>query len=122
MRSLWSECYEVSGPNKGNVVSLDQASGDALEIQERSTELIEMSEVDELKTGLSKAYSNLKAAAKAAHTDILRIGETNFKNQTFKYPGQKFMGDLLDFVGDDTNFNADLRNLKSIFENDELIK
>tara|TARA_R100001480_G_scaffold21367_3_gene31350 strand:+ start:4676 stop:13792 length:9117 start_codon:yes stop_codon:yes gene_type:complete len=112
--------YEVSGPNKGNVVSLDDASADAREIQERSTEILETTEVDMMNTGLSKAYSNLKAAAKAAHTDILRIGETNFKNQTFKYPGQKYMSNILDFVGDDTNFNADLRNLKSIFENDEL--
>ena len=112
--------YEVSGPNKGNVVSLDQASGDALEIQERSTEILETTEVDMLKTGLSRAYSNLKAAAKAAYGDITKTGEQNFKNKTFKYPGQRAMADILDFFGDDTNFNADLRNLKSIFENNEL--
>ena len=112
--------YEISGPNKGNVVSLENASADALEVQERSTEILETTERDMLESGVARAYSNLKAAAKAAHTDILRIGETNFKNQTFKYPGQKYMSNILDFVGDDTNFNADLRNLKSIFENDEL--
>jgi hypothetical protein len=112
--------YEISGPNKGNVVSLDQASGDARDIQERSTEILETTERGMLESGAARAYSNLKAAAKAAHTDILRIGETNFKNQTFKTPGEKYMSNILDFVGDDTNFNADLRNLKSIFENDEL--
>ena len=114
------QLYEISGPNKGNIVSMDQATGEAKEVLEQAQELTESMETDELDAGLAKAFSNLKAIAKDAHLEIQNKGEGNFKNQTFKYPGQKYLSSILDFAGNDSNFHADLRNLKGIFEDDDI--
>ncbi len=114
------QLYEISGPNKGNIVSMDTATGEAKEVLEMSQELTESLETDELDAGLARAFSNLKAIAKNTHLAIQNKGEENFKNQTFKYPGQKFLSSVMDFAGDDTNFHADLRNLKGIFDNDNI--
>ena len=121
LKNLPDQLYEVSGPNKGSIISLDKASTDAIEIQERSQELLETTEFDDLKIGLARAYSRLKGISKDIYGVIQEQGEDNFQDRSLS-PYKKHLGKVFDFFGGEQNINADLRNLKSIVDNNTIPK